>query len=311
MADAASIFNVQRFSTEDGPGIRTTCFFKGCPLKCTWCHNPEGISSGPQLVWYEARCIGARDCLSACPEDALELTPSGMVIDRVACTACGECARACPAAALEIIGKKWTLDALLDEALRDSSFYKTSGGGITLSGGEPLMQHAFVCEFMTKCREAGVHVALDTTGYASREIFTEAAALADLVLLDLKHIDPERHLELTGAPLGPILNNARLLDGLGKPVWARTPVIPGATDSDDNIAAIARFIAENLPGCERWDLLPFSNLCVSKYERLGMEYKHRADPLITQERMEGLKRLAEELGVRNVVIQGLTVRNSG
>jgi pyruvate formate lyase activating enzyme len=308
MAEAAIIFNVQRFSTEDGPGIRTTCFFKGCPLTCTWCHNPEGISPKPQLVWYEARCIGARDCIKACPKKALELTPGGLRISRDLCDACGACADACPAAALEIIGKPWTLDALFDEVRRDAAFYETSGGGVTLSGGEPLMQREFVCAFITKCREAGLHVALDTTAYAAEDVFAAAAGLADLVLLDLKHIDPEAHQQHTGVPLEPILRNARRLAEMGKPVWVRTPVIPGATDSNDNIAAIARFIAGNLPNCERYDLLPFSNLCTSKYERLGMEFKHRAEPLVTQDRMEELKRIAEEQGVKNVVIQGLTAK---
>lgn len=309
MADTAAIFNVQRFSTEDGPGIRTTCFFKGCPLKCTWCHNPEGISGDSQLVWYEARCIGARDCLDVCPEDALELTPSGLKIDRAACKSCGKCAEACPAAALEIIGKNWTLKALLDEALRDAAFYKTSGGGVTLSGGEPLMQHAFAVEFMRGCRAAGVHVALDTTGYASTGVFEQTASEADLVLLDLKQFDPERHLAITGVPLEPILANAKRLAALEKPVWVRTPVIPRATDTDENIDAIAAFITENMPTCERWDLLPFSNLCGSKYDRLGMVFEHRADLLIEQDRMEALVKIAEGRGVRNVVIQGLTVQN--
>jgi len=309
MSKQAMLFNVQRFSTEDGPGIRTTCFFKGCPLSCTWCHNPEGISAAPQLVWYEARCIGARDCLKACPENALMLTREGMRIDREHCKACGACADACPAAALEIIGKSWSLDALLDEVARDDAFYKTSGGGVTLSGGEPLMQHGFVMLFMKHCREAGLHVALDSSGYAAPDIFSSAVALADLVLLDLKHINPELHIRHTGVPLEPILNNACSLGQTDKPVWVRTPVIPGATDSDDNIAAVARFIAEHLPNCQRYDLLPFSNLCTSKYERLGIEFIHRADSLIGQERMEHLKKHAEQQGAPNVVIQGLTVRN--
>ena len=164
-------------------------------------------------------------------------------------------------------------------------------------------------EFIAKCHEASLHVALDTTGHASEEIFIAAASIADLVLLDLKHSDPEAHQQLTGVPLEPILRNAKRLAESGKPLWVRTPVIPGATDADENISTIARFIAGNLPNCERYDLLPFSNLCTSKYDRLGIEFKHRADPLVTQERMEELKSLAEAQGVRNVVIQGLTVRN--
>lgn len=310
MPDRATIFNVQRFSTEDGPGIRTTCFFKGCPLSCTWCHNPEGIAAEPQLMWYSVRCIGDRECIGVCPEGALELRPDGMRIDREKCRGCGTCADACPSAALEIIGKSWSLDELLDEVKRDSAFYETSGGGVTLSGGEPLMQHEFAVEFMKRCRAAGLHVALDTTGCAAPVIFEEAAAAADVILFDLKHMDAEEHLKLAGVPLEPILRNARRLRELGKPVWVRTPVIPGATESDENIRAVARFIAGNIPNCERYDLLPFSNLCVSKYERLDMVFAHRGTPLIAHGRMEELKRIAEAQGGANVVIQGLTVRNT-
>jgi pyruvate formate lyase activating enzyme len=310
MSEHATLFNIQRFSTEDGPGIRTTVFFKGCPLSCGWCHNPEGIAPSPQLVWYGVRCIGDRECVKICPENALNLTADGMEIDRSLCKACGACADACPSAALEIIGKEWTLDEIVDEVKRDSVFYETSGGGVTVSGGEPLVRHEFAIAFMNRCREAGLHVALDTSGYAAPGIFRPAAAAADMVLLDLKQMDADSHLKLTGVPLEPILKNARLLGETIKPVWVRTPVIPGATESDDNIAAVASFIAEYIPNCARYDLLPFSNLCVSKYERLAMKFGHRSTPLIRHERMEELKRIAEERGVANVVIQGLTVKNA-
>jgi len=142
-------FNVQRFSTEDGPGIRTTVFLKGCPLRCAWCHNPEGISPKPELMWYDVRCIGVRDCLSACPENALELTPDGMGIDRQRCTACGACADACPAAALEVIGREWTPEEVFAEVEKDITFYETSGGGVTLSGGEPMAQ--LITSILCRC----------------------------------------------------------------------------------------------------------------------------------------------------------------
>jgi len=303
--EEATVFNVQRFSTEDGPGIRTTVFFKGCPLKCLWCHNPEGMSPKPQIMWYDVRCIGARDCLTACPEGALELTKQGMNIDRGKCRGCGDCAEACPAAALELIGKKWTLEALLEEAGRDRAFYGNSGGGVTLSGGEPLMQHKFVMAFMAACRGAGMHVALDTSGYASPDVFEPAAAAADMVLLDLKHMAPDRSLELAGVPVEPILRNARWLGGTGKPVWVRTPVIPGATDENGNVAAIADFIVKYLPNCERYDLLPFSNLCSSKYKRLDQVFPYEKTPLVSEERMAELKALAESRGVKNVVASGM------
>jgi len=196
----------------------------------------------------------------------------------------------------------------MDEVSRDASFYKTSGGGVTLSGGEVLLQHEFAMNFMKECRKAGLHIALDTSGYVSGGIFEEAIGLADIILVDLKHFDAEKHLEYTGVPLEPILKSAKMTADAGRPVWVRTPVIPGATDSDDNIRAISRFIAGELPNCERYDILPYSNLCISKYERLGMEFIHADTPLVTQQRMEELKAVAESEGVVNVVIQGLTVR---
>lgn len=303
----ATIFNIQRFSTEDGPGIRTTVFFKGCPLKCTWCHNPEGIFPTPQLVWYATRCIAACDCLKACPENALTLLPKGMKIDRELCKSCGNCAEDCPAAALELIGKQWSMDELYDEASRDVSFYTDSGGGITLSGGEPMMQHEFATSFMSRCRDAKIHVALDTTAYASPEIFSKCISNADMVLLDLKHMDPDKHMTLTGVPLSPILENAkRLGTETDKTVWVRTPIIPGATDSEENIRAIARFISKNLPNCQRYDLLPFSNLCTSKYERLEMTFPFKDTPLINESEMMALKTTAESEGLALVHASGMT-----
>ncbi|MEW5944678.1 MAG: glycyl-radical enzyme activating protein [bacterium] len=299
-------FNVQRFSTEDGPGIRTTVFMKGCPLKCAWCHNPEGISFKPQLVWYDRRCIGARDCLKACPENALKLTPKGMIIARSLCTVCGLCADACPAVALEVIGRKWTAEALVDEALKDVTFYRASGGGVTISGGEPLAQPEFVKEFMASCRAAGLHVALDTSGFAPPDVWEECVRLADLVLLDLKTLDESRHREYTGVDLAPILDNARRTAAFGVPVWVRTPVIPGYTDSEKNIREIAEFAARHVPTVERHDLLSFSNLCTSKYERLETNFPLRGRELLTKETMERLREASEAAGMKNAVWSGPT-----
>ena len=233
-----------------------------------------------------------------------------MRIDREKCTACGDCAEACPAVALELIGTEWTLDALLEEVMRDSAFYENSEGGVTLSGGEPLLQHGFVKKFMKQCSNNGLHVALDTSGYSSPDIFEPAAALADMVLLDFKLMIIDSSLEHTGVSCEPVLRNAKWLGETGKPVWIRTPVIPGATDSKENIRTIAAFIAKNLPSCQRYDLLPFSNLCTSKYKRLDLEFKHQETPLIPEDRMEELKAIAESEGVKNVVVSGLTVRNA-
>lgn len=305
MADGL-IFNVQRFSTEDGPGIRTTVFMKGCHLRCAWCHNPEGISNKPQIVWYGGRCIGARDCLKACPRRALKLTPKGMIIDREKCDLCGDCADACPALALEILGKWRSPKDVFDEVMRDKAFYDNSGGGVTVSGGEPLLQRDFVMELVDLCKGAGLHVAIDSTGHMNRERWLEFVGKADLVLLDLKTMDSEKHRAHTGVDLETILDNAKALGRTKTPVWVRVPVIPGCTDDEANIEAVARFTAEHLPNMERLDLLAFSNLCVSKYEQLEMEYPLKNAKLIEVERMEELRRIAEASGARNAVWSGPT-----
>jgi pyruvate formate lyase activating enzyme len=291
----ALAFNVQRFSTRDGPGIRTTVFLKGCPLHCVWCHNPEGLSPTPELVWYEVRCVGARECLRVCPEDALTLAPEGMRIDRERCTVCGACVEACPTAALETIGRRWTPEQLIEELLKDQVFYDTSGGGVTFSGGEPMLQLDFLCQVFPRCREVGLHVALDTCGAVPWESFERVLPSVNLVLYDLKIMDEARHRAATGISNDRILKNARELVAHGVPMWIRTPVIPGYTNDHENILAIARFIHEALPTVERWDLLAYTNLGRPKYRRLDRKYLLEEASLLTRGEMESAWRTAAEL----------------
>lgn len=295
MTGKATLFAIQQFSTDDGPGIRTTLFFKGCPLRCAWCHNPEGLSPHPQLMWHDARCTGARACLSICPERALELTPRGVYVDRNRCTACGQCADVCPTAALEVIGNDWNAQELRNELLKDRVFYETSGGGITLSGGEPMQQADWLGEFLPRLKAERLHIALDTCGLAAWDRYEGVLPYVDLVLFDLKIVDAARHQAATGVSNALILENARRLSARGVPLWIRTPVIPNYTADLENIRALAQFIREHLPRVERWDLLAYTNLGKPKYHRLDLPYALEETPLFTKAEMETVWQSAVEI----------------
>ncbi|MFX1565182.1 MAG: glycyl-radical enzyme activating protein [Promethearchaeota archaeon] len=300
------ILNIQRFSTEDGPGIRTTVFLMGCALKCHWCQNPETWTVTSPLVWYQDRCIGAQHCLSACPNDALSLSASGMTIDRQACDGCGACIPVCPAKALELLGTERTVQEVVTEVLRDKPFYDESGGGVTLSGGDPLFQHQFSYKLLQLFSKKNLHTAVDTAGFAPKEVFQQIIQESDLVLFDLKHMEADRHREYTGVPLEPILNNAKWLGGLDKPVWIRTPIIPGYTDAPKNIAAIAAFIRLHLPNVERWDLLGFNRLCKAKWKRLDRTFPCEDTHLVSEKQIISLVEIAKDSQIEQITWSGVT-----
>lgn len=358
----ARVFNVQRFSTEDGPGLRTTVFMKGCPLRCQWCHNPEGLVAQSQLAWTAARCAHCLSCAEACPEKAItpgfasgaglgSTADTGLerkasqgsapipLIDRDRCLvgwddpSCGlACAEACPRKAIEVIGRRVEVGALVSELLRDEVFYRTSGGGVTFSGGESGLQAAFVIEAAGRLRETGVHVAFDTSGHIPADAFERVIAAVDLVLFDLKQRDPAKHKELTGVGLDLIDENAARLGAAGVPAWVRVPVIPGRTDDEENARAIAHFIREKLPqvgrpgGDEggrgagggdrraaggggyvvggRVDLLAYNSLAEVDYARMGMAYALAGLALCRRSTLERFKAIMEAEGLTEIHISG-------
>jgi len=266
------VLDIRRFSIHDGPGIRTTVFLKGCALECWWCHNPESQARGAEAVVRESRCIRCGACVEACTHGALTWSDGGPVTDRARCAACGDCAAVCYADARDVAGREMSAAEVLAEVLRDVPFYEESGGGLTLSGGEPLLQAGFTEALLRGGRARGVHTALDTCGYAAWETFDRIRAAVDLFLYDLKLMDDERHRRFTGVSNEPILRNLRTLAGLGHRVRLRLPVIPGVNDDEDNLRAVAGFAA-GLPAVDGADLLPYHPIGVEKYRRLDRSYR--------------------------------------
>jgi pyruvate formate lyase activating enzyme len=284
------VFNVQRASFHDGPGVRTTVFFKGCPLSCPWCHNPEGISPWPEVLTSAAHCLSCGSCTSACPRPDGPLGAGARLGDH-GCLACRACVDACPTGARQVAGREWTASELLAELRRDRALHETSGGGVTFSGGEPLAQAQFLLACLAACRRERLHTAVDTCGLAAREVVLAVARLTDLVLWDVKHTDEARHLELVGAPLAPILANLRAVATVGVPIWLRVPVIPGYNDDPENLSAVAALAAAT-PNVRRLSLLPYHRTGAGKLVRLG-----RADALagVAAPGAAGLRELAARM----------------
>ncbi len=311
------LIDIIRGTTHDGPGLRTTVFFKGCPLNCLWCQNPEGIEAGQEIWWEGRKCIHCLGCKGACPVGAVVEDDSGLHLDRARCTLCGACVEACPSRAMSYAGREWTLDPLVAEALKDKDYYEAFGGGVTVSGGEPLRQQGFATEFLRRLKGKGVHTALDTCGLAPREALQRIMPYTDHVLYDIKILDAGLHRLYTGHSNALILDNLLFVAGYIRgadreiKLWIRTPLIPDTTATQENIAAIGRFIRDNLLDVvERWELCAFNSACKRKYEKMGRRWRYEGYSLMGQSTMDRLRATALSAGIpsERLVVSGLVAK---
>jgi len=289
------VFDIQRYSINDGPGIRTTVFLKGCPLGCLWCDNPESQLKMPELLYLPSLCINCQRCVSVCPNGATTVGPDERIqIDRSLCQVCGKCVEVCPTGARVIVGELMTVEEVFQVVSKDTLFYRNSGGGVTTSGGEPTHQPEFLKALLARCQEAGLHTALDTCGLVDWQTLEEILEYVDLVLFDLKHMDSEVHRNLTGVGNEIILQNLENT-AKRKSVVVRIPLVPGYTDSKTNIEASGEFLSRI--GISRVDVVPYHQLGVGKYERLGKKYALSGLEAMSDERTELCMEILERYGL--------------
>lgn len=298
---AGLIFDIKRFAVHDGPGIRTTVFLKGCPLSCWWCHNPEGLSNKQEIMFYEYKCMNCDKCIEICSENAIKKIKSNRFRDYSLCASCWQCVEVCPTASQQLVGQWNTAEDIINEIKKDVVYFESSSGGVTFSGGEPLMQHGFLKEILRLCRINHIHTALDTSGYAPERIFDSILQDVDLFLYDLKIIDDQEHKKYTGVSNKSILKNLETLAELGKTVILRLSLIPEITASEQNIKNILDFIS-TLRGFDEINLLSYHNVN-EKYIRLGK--KHKMDEAVSL-KVDEVKTIKEQFEQR-----GFNVRIGG
>ena len=296
------IFDIKRYAINDGPGIRTTLFMKGCPLHCVWCHNPESWSSQPQILYKKSKCIGCQTCVAVCPQQILRLSPDGIVMGS-GCILCGRCAEECPTTALEQCGRKWTMDDLMSEVEKERDIMTDSGGGVTLCGGEPLMHPEDALTLLRELGRRGFHRTVDTSLYASKEVVQTVADNCELLLVDLKLMDSDRHRYYTGVPNELILDNIRLLAAHGKDFFIRIPLIEGINADDGNMEATACFL-DTLPWERRTvNLLPYHDVGKDKHRRMWSTYNPRNIPMAppSEDVQQRCKALLEAHGYQVII----------
>lgn len=290
------IYNIQRYSIHDGPGIRTTVFLKGCPLACKWCHNPESQTKKSVLMYNEKKCIGCFDCVSKCPNEALTISNGKLAIERNRCLNCGTCAMVCPAEAIDLLGKQMTIDEVMEVVRRDTSFYKSSKGGVTISGGEPFQQSSFTLELVKALKYEGFHVTLDTSGYVEFERLRHFIGHVDLFLYDVKHIDPRKHRAYTGVDNKLILRNLKKLSRHGCRIWARVPLIPFFNNNENDLHEIAYTISDLK--VEKVCILPYHGIASGKYTQLNKKYELTGMKSPSDSDVDRAKKIIENYGLQ-------------
>ncbi|HEX2924256.1 MAG TPA: glycyl-radical enzyme activating protein [Chloroflexota bacterium] len=303
MADPTGlVFNIQRYSIHDGPGIRTTVFLKGCPLRCLWCCNPESQSAQIEIGSYPDSCVGCGNCAADCPRGAIEVGPGGACLDRARCDRCGICAGVCVAGGLRQIGMRRGVADVVREVERDRTFYRISSGGVTLSGGEPTVQPEFALGLLRACKDRGIHTAMESCGHTGWDELASLLPHLDLLLYDIKQVDPERHRSLTGVSNHLILDNARRAAKSEVQMIVRVPMIPGCNDDEESVRALVDFVA-SLERVKEFHLLPYHRLGLNKHAALGTEALFDTTEAVSGDALSLAGKLAE--------VSGLTVQVGG
>ncbi len=287
-----NIFNIQKFSIHDGPGIRSVVFFKGCPLRCQWCSNPESLSTKPEIMWDISKCILCKKCENICPTKSISFPMDKFHFDNNTCNQCMSCIIQCPTKALDFYGEKMDIDKIMKEVLKDIDFYEESGGGVTLSGGEVMLHHNFALNLVKKLKEKKIHIAIETTGYAKSDVFQSLASNVDLILFDIKHYNSEKHKKYTGVNNEIILENLRWAVKNNLEIIARIPIIPSVNNSLDDAREFSKLLKEI--GIKKVNLLPFHQFGEKKYENLSMEYTMKDKKALHKEDLEDYLKIFQD-----------------